>query len=213
MRNRIFGLVCLVVMVAFSAYVYPMLPEQVPSHWGINGQVDGYSPRLVAATFAPLLALLLVVLREVLPRFDPHRARYNEFRGTYELIWNAIVLFIVAIHGITLGYAIGWPINVATVVQISVGLLFVVLGNELGRLRPNWFMGVRTPWTLANEEVWRRTHRATGRLMVGLGLIMALVVPFLPGILGFAVIISAALGFAVFALGYSYLLWRQITHV
>jgi len=210
MRNRVFGPVCVLITILFSTFVYPMLPEQLPTHWGINGEVDGYSPRLVGVAIAPLIGLVLVVLKEVLPRIDPHRARYSSFRGTYELIFNLIVLFLFVLQVAILGYALGWPISVVGVIQVSVGVLFVALGNELARVQPNWFMGIRTPWTLANEEVWRRTHRVSGRLLVVVGIVLALIVPFLPGLAAFVTTMTLVLGFAIFSIAYSYLMWRRV---
>jgi uncharacterized membrane protein len=109
----------------------------------------------------------------------------------------------------TLGTALGWPIAVPQIIGAGVGLLFIVLGNELGRVKPNWFVGIRTPWTLSDPEVWRRTHRVGGRLFFAAGLLIVLASILLPANASAFVILAGALSVALLSVGYSYVAWRQ----
>ena len=209
MRSRWFAPLCIVVMAIFGALVYNQLPAQVPMHWGVNGQVDRTGSRIEGVLFMPLLSIGLWLLLLVLPRIDPRRNSYALFKGTFYLFVNAIILLLAVLYAVTLGIAMGWNISVPQVVGVGVGLLLAVLGNEMGRVQPNWFVGIRTPWTLADPEVWRRTHRVGGRIFFVAGLVMAVAALLLPPAYAFAVIIIGALGAALASTLYSYIVWRQ----
>lgn len=197
-------------MLVVSALVYSRLPAQVPSHWNIYGEVDGTQSRLAGALFAPTMGLVLWLGLWVLPRIDPRRESYARFRPSFVLIVNAAVLFAGFLHVMTIGAALGWPISMARSIIFGVGLLFAVLGNQLGRVRPNWFVGVRTPWTLANDEVWRRTHRLAARLFVVAGLISVISALVLPETLLSIVALAVIFGAALIPVAYSYILWRRV---
>ncbi len=210
MRNRWLAPICILAMLAFSAAVYSRLPAIVPSHWGIDGQVDGTMSRTWGVLFTPALALLVWLLMLVLPRIDPRRDSYAAFAGTLQLFVNILMLFLALLHIGMLGVALGWNIPFPRIVIAGVGLLFAALGNELGRIKPNWFVGIRTPWTLADPEVWRRTHRAGGRLFVAIGLVFVLAGALLPFECTAAIVLAGVALILVFSFGYSYLAWRQL---
>ncbi|HEU5014865.1 MAG TPA: SdpI family protein [Roseiflexaceae bacterium] len=208
MRSRWFAPLCIAAMIIFGAVIYNQLPAQVPMHWGINGQVDRTGSRLEGALLLPLLSIGVWLLMRVLPRIDPRRASYAEFQDTFNLFINIVILFLAALYVVMLGSTLGWNISVPQVVGVGVGLLLAVLGNEMGRVKPNWFVGIRTPWTLADPEVWRRTHRVGGRIFFVAGLVMAAVALLLPAYL-FAVILVCVLVVALAPTVYSYVVWRQ----
>lgn len=209
MRNRWIAPVCILAMLVVGLLVYARLPDQVPSHWDINGQVDGTMSRLATVLFLPGLSAAIWLLLLVLPRIDPLRRSYAAFDGTLRLFINMIVLFMALLYGALLASGLGWRVEVPRLVMIGVGILFVGLGNEMGRLQPNWFIGIRTPWTLADPEVWRRTHRVGGRVFFAAGLVIALAGLLLPVQLGGYIVLVAALAIVVFSFGYSFLLWRR----
>jgi uncharacterized membrane protein len=208
MRSRWFAPLCIAAMIIFGAVIYNQLPAQVPMHWGINGQVDRTGSRLEGALLLPRLSSGVWLLMRVLPRIDPRRASYAEFQDTFNLFINIVILFLAALYVVMLGSTLGWNISVPQVVGVGVGLLLAVLGNEMGRVKPNWFVGIRTPWTLADPEVWRRTHRVGGRIFFVAGLVMAAVALLLPAYL-FAVILVCVLVVALAPTVYSYVVWRQ----
>jgi uncharacterized membrane protein len=211
MRSKWMAPIGIVAMLIFGAVVYSRLPDQVPTHWNIYGQVDAMMDRLQAVLLLPALTAGLWLLMLGLPRIDPLRASYAAFAGTYQLFVNALVLFMAALYVVSLGAALGWNINVPQMIGIGVGLLFMLLGNEMGRLKPNWFAGIRTPWTLSDPEIWRRTHRFGGRVFFAAGLLIAVANLLLPAATSGFVILTGALGAAILSVGYSYLLWRQRT--
>lgn len=128
--------------------------------------------------------------------------------GDRWLIINLVLLFMAIVQAAALGYALGWPVAVDRVIVAAVGLLFVGMGNYLPRIRSNWFIGIRTPWTLDNERVWRATHRVGGRAFVAAGLVMTLSALLSPAARAWAVGAAAVVA-GVGPLAYSYLAYRR----
>ena len=209
MRNWYVGPLFLLAALGFAIVVYPSLPAQVPTHWGLDGQVDDYTAKMPGAFLSPVLGLGIWLLLVGLRRIDPRSRNYERFDDTFWLIGNALGVFMAGMTVATLGYALGWPIDIERVVLGGVGLLLLVLGNVMPRLRSNFWMGVRTPWTLSSDQVWRDTHRVAGRTMVAGGLI-TLVALLFPA----EYRIWIALGGFVIAgfvpVVYSYVLWRRL---
>jgi uncharacterized membrane protein len=208
MKSRWLGTAVAAAMWAFALAVYARLPARVPTHWDLHGQVNGWMARPWGAVMLPLAATLLLGVLWLLPRIDPRRANIEHSRESWRLLVNLILLFLAALEATTLGYALGWPVDADRVIIANVGLLLAAIGNYLPRLRSNWFMGIRTPWTMDNERVWRATHRVGGRTFVAGGLVMALsaVLPE-PSRIWIA---GAAVAFAAgVPLVYSYVAWRR----
>lgn len=159
---------------AASAVVYPDLPERVPTHWNLEGEVDGWSPRAWGAWLMPVVIAFIWALMRWLPAIDPRRKNYDKFGGAFEGIMLSVMVFILILHGIMLGAALGYPVAMERVVPVGVGLLFIVIGNLLPRARSNWFVGIRTPWTLSSDRVWEKTHRVGGKLFVLGGILISL---------------------------------------
>jgi uncharacterized membrane protein len=166
-------------------------------------------PQLAAILLGPAIVLGLWLLALVLPRIDPLGAAYAEFRPTYWLIINAIAAYLAIVFFLMIGFGLGWNVDMGRLVPAGVGLLFAVLGNEMGRIQPNWFVGIRTPWTIASPDVWRATHRLGGRLFVAIGLLIAAAALFVPGAaLPYVVAVGITIAVAVPVL-YSYVRWRS----
>jgi uncharacterized membrane protein len=174
MKSRWLGTAVAAAMWAFALAVYARLPDSIPSHWSLQGEVDGWMDKPAGPLMHPLIATALLGVLWFLPRIDPRRENVERFAEDRGLLVNLIILFMAVVQVATLGYALGWPVQVDRVILAAVGLLFVGLGNYLPRIRSNWFMGIRTPWTMDNERVWRATHRVGGRTFVAAGLVMAL---------------------------------------
>lgn len=208
MRNRWPGAAIVAAMWAFTAAVYARLPHRIPTHWNLQGEVDGWMDKPMGALMLPLVATGLLGLLWLMPRIDPRRENLERFTGDRHLITNLLILFFAVIQGATFGAALGWPVQVDRVILAAVGLLFVGLGNYLPRIRSNWYMGIRTPWTLSSEGVWRATHRVGGRTFVVGGLVLAgaalLPDPLRAWITGGAIAVVLAL-----PLVYSYVAYRR----
>lgn len=207
MRSRWFGFVVAVAALAVTWFAWDRLPPYMATHWDASGHINGYSPRAFGALFAPGLIVLLTLLFQVLPLLDPRRANYAKFADTYWVIANAVLLFVGIAHVLVLGYGLGYPVAVTRIVPLGLGILFIALGNVLPRVEPNWFVGIRTPWTLSSDTVWRRTHRTGGRtfFLAGCALIVEGVMPhgtYLPAM----IVTMAAAG--LIPVIQSYVLWK-----
>lgn len=209
MKSKRLGPVILIAMVIIGALSYPFLPAQVPNHWNLAGEVDGYVNRFWGVALLPLIAAGMWLLLPILPAIDPRRKNYPEFAGTFQLFINVLLIFLGAVYIVTLAAGFGWNVPVSRLIACGTGLLFATMGNEMGRVQPNFFVGVRTPWTLADPEVWRRTHRASGRAMVIAGVLNIVAALVLPDIALFVVIMLTTFGFALFSILYSYWIWRR----
>lgn len=208
MRRRWLGLVITALAAAVSLWFYPRLPETVPTHWNTHGQPDGYSSRLVAVAIMPIALLGLTGLFQVLPRIDPRGANYAKFLDTYWFLMNGVLAFMLVFHVTLLAIARGWDVNVNRVVLIGGGALFALVGNYLGRVESNWFLGIRTPWTLSSETVWRKTHRTAAWLFVAGGIVAVAIGVVRPvGHLRFLAITAAIM--AGIPVVQSYVLWRR----
>lgn len=210
MSRRWIGPVLIVLMVAFAAAVYGRLPEQVPTHFDLAGRPNGWTPRIPGAFLMPLLAAGVYLLLIALRRIDPRSGNYRRFEETWWVFLNGMALLMAALHVLSLGYAIGWPIAMDRAVTVTLGLLFVGLGNYMPRLKSNWWMGIRTPWTLESEKVWRETHRVGGWAFVAAGLVVVIAGLLLePGPRAWAA--GIALGTAILVpLVYSYVAYRRL---
>ncbi|MGQ9494266.1 MAG: SdpI family protein [Anaerolineae bacterium] len=154
-----------IVLLAFavSIYVYPKMPEQMASHWNAQGQVDGYMPRFWGAFFLPLLLVGFTLLLLLLPNIDPLRENIEQFREQYERFVVLTLGFFLYVHLFTLAVNLGWEVQIIRVLSPGMALLFYGVGVLVEHAKRNYFIGIRTPWTLANEEVWDRTHKAGGK--------------------------------------------------
>lgn len=201
-------------LIAF-VLLLPAMPDQLPTHWGISGAVDDWSDKEVTIVLAAM-PLVFVALLFIVPRIDPKRHNFASFSGIYRSFTAAICLLLMAVTWMgpftAWGYLSPDSGIVSTLLFGFFGLLFIGLGNYMPRIRPNFTFGIRTPWTLASEEVWRSTHRASGPVFVVAGiatLIAALVATSMPTVT-FAVMLISVLGATAFAGVYSYLQWRKL---
>jgi uncharacterized membrane protein len=198
-------------MTILSAWAWTQLPAgaQVPIHWGIDGHVDGYAPKEIGLLLLPLLTLGIAALLAVIPRFEPRRANLERSGKAYAAIWITVVTLLGAVHILSVAVALGAVLDVSRLILIGAGVMFVVIGNYLPTVRPNYLMGIRTPWTLASDLSWVRTHRVGGRLFVieGLALIALGLIGAGAEVLAVAIIGSVVVELIVVVV-YSYRVWK-----
>lgn len=206
-RSEAISLFLLVAMFVVAGVTWSVAPDSIPVHWSITGEPDRYGGKFEGLLGPPLIALGLYALLLLLPRIDPRYAHYARFWGVYLVLRTVIVAFMAGVHGVIVLWARGVPVDTGLVVLLMIGLLLMVIGNYLGKLRSTWFVGIRTPWTLSSEESWNKTHRLGGRAFVGLGLALMIVSPFQNP---WALYVVAALGAVSLTLlvAYSYYAWR-----
>lgn len=212
MRSRWFGFVIAALGAAVSIWAYPRLPETVVTHWNFRGVPDGYSSRFWAVLFGPALLVGMTLLFTVLPKLDPRRENYVKFLQSYWLLANAVIVFGLLAHVLIIANGLGYSVQIDRLLPAGIGLLFVFLGNYLTRVEPNWFIGIRTPWTLSSDTVWRKTHRTGGWLFVIGGLGIALAGAFAPRVAFLPLFITALVVMAGIPIVQSYILWKRERH-
>jgi uncharacterized membrane protein len=208
MRRLLPGIAALFASLGFSLWALPRLPERVVTHWGVSGQPDGWSPPLAAALLLPVLGLVGAAFLTIVPRIDPRRASFELHASTYWLVCNAVLVFLAALQVAVIGYGLGWPISIDRLMPFALSGLLILIGNVMTRMRPNWFMGIRTPWTLSSERVWRKTHRLGGYCFVAAGIVIAAIALAGPEHVAYGVVGAVGLA-ALVPAGYSYLEWRR----
>lgn len=209
MKSRWTAAVLLAATWALAWVAYLRAPARVPIHWNIRGEVDGWGGP-ASVFILPAVTTAMVLLLYALPRLDPRRAHWERFRPEFNLIVNVLVLFMAFMQATTVGsFTFGWHVNAGRTSMVGTGLLFMVMGNYLPRIRSNWWMGIRTPWTLESESVWRETHRLGGRTFVVSGAVATLAALLLPPSAS-AFVTIAALGVGgLVPVVYSYVAWKR----
>lgn len=202
------GIVAL--MAAVSAWAWLRLPDApMAVHFAADGAPNGYAPKLQALAMGPALALGLSVIFAVLGVFSPERTGPQRSMRAYSAIWIGLVLVLAGTHGVVIARALSPDLPVVNLVGVIAGALFMLIGNYAGKMRQNYVMGVRTPWTMASERVWDKTHRLFGPLMAlgGAGLFVSAVVLHDPAQVRTA-LLSAALVPGLIAVAYSFVISR-----
>jgi uncharacterized membrane protein len=166
--------IALVAMLAVSAWGLAQVgPDAtVPTHWNVQGEVDGHGPAWFAFLMIPAITAGIVGLMALIPHIEPRRENLRRSAPAYRTLSIALVLLMAVIHLTVVLGGVGVAVPVAFIIGVGIGTLFVVMGNVLTTVRSNFMFGVRTPWTLSSERSWDRTHRLVGRLFVVTGLIM-----------------------------------------
>ena len=206
-RHLLINLCFIVAAFAFAAAMYNSLPESVPTHWNEQDIVNGYTSKPWGVFIFPLTMLGIYLIFLILPVVSPHGFRISRFIKVYWIICTVTLGFLLVATVLALLMARGISVPLNRVINASIGVLIIVIGNLLGKVTKNFFVGIRTPWTLASDEVWLRTHRFAGWTFV---------------ILGFLIVIVAALGYggsweawvltaaAVISVIYSALIYKRI---
>jgi uncharacterized membrane protein len=203
MANKfyLFGIALLAAVCVAILVAYPHLPEMVPTHWNIHGEANGFSPKWLLFVIFPGLMAGIMILFRLLPWLSPKQWSVESFRQTYLYIMVVLSCLVAFLAAVTLWAGTGRAIDVTRVVIGAVCLLFALIGPALSRVHRNFYIGVRTPWTLANDRVWDDTHRLAMKTFVAAGLAgLALTVMGQSGWPTFVVLMMGALVPAVFSL-------------
>ena len=210
-RATIFTTIFLIAFaVAFSISVFDKLPEQMASHWNEASQVDGYMSRFWGAFLMPIVTAGMLVLFMVIPNIDPLKANIAQFREYFNTFITLISAFMIYMHVLTMLWNLGYDqFNMGTAMMPALGLIFIFAGVMMRKAKRNFFIGIRTPWTLSNDHVWDETHRIGATLFIASGIISVLGVFF--GNYAIWLVLVPVLGSTVFLLIYSYVLYQRET--
>lgn len=205
-RKLSFALVLATLLLPLA--LYDRMPAQVPTHWDSSGHVDRFMSKPWGALVMPLTTALVFVVLSVLPRISPRGFRMDRFAVAYDTIVLSVVGFLAFTSTLVTLQQVGLPVPMDRAIRSGVGVLFIVLGNLLGKVQKNFFVGVRTPWTLASDEVWLRTNRLGGKLFVLAGFVVFVSALFVDQ--GTALILGAVGVAALVPVAYSYWLYRRL---
>lgn len=208
------SIVLVVVMVVSALLVGTGLPAdmRLPIHWGLSGEPDDFAGKWVALMIPAGMTTVMALLGWFLPVLEPRSRNLARSQGLYLWAWASMLLVGIAVHIVIVATALDWDLPTRQLILGGSGLLLLVIGNQFAKSRSMFLMGLRTPWTLASEEVWVRTHRLAGKLMVlvGLAILISALLPLPPRpMVTIAVLLLALL--AITPIVYSFILWRRQT--
>ena len=207
-KQTIFLLVICILSFAGHLFVYPMLPEEVPFHWNVYGEADNWAGK-ASTLFLALLPMLMLLMLRIIPKIDPRGKSYEKHQKAYQIFITLLILFLNITLWITNALCLGYPVPIERLIPIGVGIILLTVGNHMPQLRTNYTMGIKNPWTLENEWVWKKTHAAGGIVFILMGL-CTILNGFLPtpwmAQITVGIIFLGVLGLEV----YSYLLFKSL---
>lgn len=172
-KTEWFAFCVIIISLMAGLFFYQNFPAQVPSHWNIKGEVDGYSGPFMAAFMLPLMMIGLYIMFIFLPWLDPKKDQYASFASTYHKFKDLIIAFLAILFFMTGLNGLGYQINIGFYTPLMIGALFIIIGFLLERVKMNWFMGIRTPWTMSSDTVWEKTHKLSSRILAVAGIMIA----------------------------------------
>lgn len=200
--------IIIAILVAVGLVLLPQLPDQVPSHWNDQGQVDGYSSKLTGVLLMPGILLATLLLLLVVPSIDPRRANIAKFRPQYNVFILCFVLFLAYLYVLTLLAGLGIKFDMNRMLVPALGLLFIFVGSMVRHAKRNYMIGIRTPWTLHSNVVWDQTHKVGGIAFMIAGA-FTMVTVFVPQFAVPVMMVSVLL-VTVGTIVYSYIVYRQV---
>lgn len=200
----------LIVLASYTVagWFYSRMPEQIASHWGTDGQVNGYMPKFWGLFVMPFISTFIYLLFLAIPKIDPRAKNIQKFQPYFDNFIVVILGFLFYVYGLTIAWNLGYRFDFNILILPPFAVLFFYIGVLMEHAKPNWTIGIRTPWTLENPVVWEKTHLVSGKLFKGAALIslFGLLIPALSLFFIFIPILATSL----FAVIYSYVLFRKI---
>lgn len=209
MRRAVFFAVGIVIANYLVAiFLWPRLPEQMASHWNFAGEVDGYMPKIWGVLLVPGIQTLLLGLFAILPNLEPKKENLQKFRGYFDIFVILLMLFISYVGGLTFAWNLGARFDFGQTLLPALAILFFYIGILLSKAKQNWFVGIRTPWTLSSEIVWDKTHNLGGRLFKIAAVISLFGIFFKEA--AFLFFLIPILVAAIYSVVYSYLEYQKL---
>jgi uncharacterized membrane protein len=206
---NIISIISMLLVASYIAWVYPGLPDPMPTHWNAAGQADDFTAKALGAPLIAATPWFIFIVFKLIPIVSPRGFRTESFSDVINVLMTASVLFGCVISvGVTRA-ARDANADISTFVFVAVGFLLVVIGNFMGKFRKNFFLGIRTPWTLASDEVWAKTHRIGGWCFVAAGVFMVIMGVFASS-MGMPWVITIVGTLALIPTVYSYIAYRRV---
>jgi len=204
----IFPVILIIISFFIAIYFYPVFPDQVATHWGIDNQINGYSSKAFGLFFMPVLSVFLFFLLISLPKIDPYKKNFDQFKNYFQNFINIVFAFLFYVYLLTIIWNLDFHFNMIQVLSPGFAVLFYYAGVLTSHAKRNWFVGIRTPWTMSSELVWDKTHQIGGKLFKLTGLISLLSLIF-PNLAIFFILVPV-LFVTAFIFVYSYLEYQKI---
>ena len=157
--SYIISLIIILASFLISIYFYPQMPDKLASHWNAQGEVNGYLSKGIGLFLMPVISIILLAVFVIVPKIDPLRANIEKFREYFDTFVLGIVIFMFYIYMLTIMWNLGVTFNMTLLIIPPIGLIFFCAGVLAENSEMNWFIGIRTPWTLSDERVWKKTNR------------------------------------------------------
>ncbi len=210
-NTSIIVIALIAIAVIAGAVLWDQLPDQMASHWNAKDQVDGYMPKFWGVFLTPLVTLGMLGLFILLPNIDPLKANIAQFRNVFNVFVLFITVFMLYIHGLTLAWSLGYQnFKMSAAMLPFLGVLFIFVGYLLRQAKRNFFIGIRTPWTLSSDTVWDKTHQLGSILFMVSGA-LSIIGSFFGGMVAFWMLFVPLIGSTLILVIYSYLLYRNET--
>ncbi|WP_313343943.1 SdpI family protein [Sedimentibacter sp.] len=193
-------------LIAIISYGY--LPDMIPIHFDVAGNVDNYASR-ISIFLTPAINLMMIILAEVVKNIDPKKSAYKKFNKQYYLTFFLVSLLMLVIELYTIAFSLNMKIfNINAIMPLGVGLLFTVIGNMMPKFKQNFYAGIRTSWTISDSDVWYKTHRLGGKLWF-IGGILMMVSAILPAQLKAVLFFTVVAVLVIVPLVYSYVIYKN----
>ncbi|MCD6114686.1 SdpI family protein [bacterium] len=189
-------------------YLYPLMPERMVSHWNIKGEADDYLSKFWGVFLIPLISIGLFLLYLIIPQIDPLKENIKKFRKYFDGFFILLFLFLFYVYLLTIFWNFGLKFNIGQAMMPALAILFYYCGVLLEKAKRNWFIGIKTPWTLSSDKVWDKTHQLGGRLFKITGLIVLLGAFFKEYILWFVLV--PIIITAIYTIAYSYFEYQKV---
>ena len=206
-RTDLFILIAVIISFVIGIYLYPQMPEQMASHWNAQGNVDDYMSRFWGVFLMPFVFIGLALIFIAIPRIDPLKKNIEKFRKHYDGFIIIFFIFMLLVYVQTILWNLGTEISPNLVFPILMGLLFFYIGILLENTKRNWFIGIKTPWTLSSEKVWNKTHKLGSKMFKIAGIIVLIGFLFQKYIIYFTMV--PVLFVAFYLVVYSYVEYQK----
>jgi len=206
-KNEIIISAIILTSFLIGIYLYPYMPDKIASHWNYRGEVDGYITKFWGLFLMPSISLGLLLLFILIPRIDPLKENIEKFRKYFDRFIVLIIIFLFYLYLLTIFWNLGKKFNMVQLLVPAFALIFYYAGILVENAKRNWFIGIRTPWTLSSENVWDKTHKIGGKLFKGAGTIAILGIFFQNYAIFF--VITPAILVAIYTVIYSYFIYQK----
>ena len=207
-KLNLIAIVIIILSFLIGIYSYSYFPDKIASHWNAQGQVNGYMSKFWGIFLVPIISTAMFLLFIFLPKLDPLKKNYRKFKTYYDSFILMIIIFMFYVYLLTILWNFGIKLNMNLSIIPAIGFLFIYIGIILKNIKRNWFIGIRTPWTISNDKVWDKTHKLGSKLFIISGIITLFGI-FFPNLLIWFILVPILFS-SLWLLIYSYLEYKKI---